>query len=357
MKGKLFLLSVAAGLCFTTLSFGDIIETADGARLVGKITSINEQVVVLETAYAGTIKINQDRVSSITTDEELTVRLESGTVISGVLEQGPDGAITIASSDGRLETSPSGVASAWQPSDQDPRIAAELSAIESQLRKWKYEAGVDLSASYGNTESSNYGVRASATLEGPRDRLRFYTTLNRAEAETSNGVTEKTAEEYIGGVSYTSFFSGNLGWYLREEIEVDEFEQIDFRSTSAGGLTYRFKDQPNIRLEGRAGLSYRHEDYTGDIASEGYPGLEFGVLLYWHPVAWLDWNTDIAYMPAFEDLGIYRISHKTTLDVPLAISDAWKLRLGVTNDYNSDPLPGLKELDTTYFVSLLLNWE
>jgi hypothetical protein len=35
----------------------------------------------------------------------------------------------------------------------------------------------------------------------------------------------------------------------------------------------------------------------------------------------------------------------------------WKLRIGVSNDYNSEPGPGVKGLDTTYFTRLILNWK
>ena len=43
-------------------------------------------------------------------------------------------------------------------------------------------------------------------------------------------------------------------------------------------------------------------------------------------------------------------------EVPL-LSTQWKLRLGVANDYNSQPGRGVKRLDTTYFTRLVLNWK
>jgi len=44
----------------------------------------------------------------------------------------------------------------------------------------------------------------------------------------------------------------------------------------------------------------------------------------------------------------------TALAVPLGNSDIWKLKLGVTNEYNSQPQPGLDRLDNTYYANIVL---
>ena len=44
------------------------------------------------------------------------------------------------------------------------------------------------------------------------------------------------------------------------------------------------------------------------------------------------------------------------LELPTA-NPAWKLRLGVNNDYNSKPGKGVDKMDTGYFTRLVLNWK
>jgi hypothetical protein len=44
------------------------------------------------------------------------------------------------------------------------------------------------------------------------------------------------------------------------------------------------------------------------------------------------------------------------LELPIA-STQWKLRVGVANDYNSQPGRGVDKLDTTYFTRLVLSWK
>src|SRR5690606_40213461 len=72
--------------------------------------------------------------------------------------------------------------------------------------------------------------------------------------------------EIIGGIEYESFFSKKVGWFVRQELEADEFEDIALRSTTGGGLSYRFRNTPDHKLIGRAGLSYIYESY--DTRSE-----------------------------------------------------------------------------------------
>ena len=64
----------------------------------------------------------------------------------------------------------------------------------------------------------------------------------------------------------------------------------------------------------------------------------------------------LSYVPGFQDFGNYHFTHESFYEVPRA-SPAWKLRLGVSNDYNSKPGSGVDKLDTAYFTRLLLNWK
>ncbi len=43
-------------------------------------------------------------------------------------------------------------------------------------------------------------------------------------------------------------------------------------------------------------------------------------------------------------------------EIPTA-NPAWKIRFGVSNDYNSRPGEGFKKLDTSYFTRMVLDWQ
>ena len=65
--------------------------------------------------------------------------------------------------------------------------------------------------------------------------------------------------------------------------------------------------------------------------------------------------THITFVPAFSNFSDFLLTHETAFEIPLAASK-WKLKLGVANNYNSQPPLGFKKLDTTYFTRIALNW-
>ncbi|HYD82447.1 MAG TPA: hypothetical protein VEA63_00310, partial [Opitutus sp.] len=81
----------------------DVIETKNGARIVGEVVKISEGTITMKTDYAGELAIKQGEVTAITTDKEITVRLESGTVLQGTLST-EAGSLKITGGDGQLST-------------------------------------------------------------------------------------------------------------------------------------------------------------------------------------------------------------------------------------------------------------
>lgn len=333
----------------------DTVEITDGSKLVGKITETSGDKLKLETAFAGVLEIPMSKVAGFSTDAPVFVRLESGTTMLGKVSSDGRGNIQVAGADGSLNTTTTKVAAAWPTNAKDPAVAAKEAEVAALQRKWKYEANVDISGKDGNTQSSTMGVGFRATLESSQDVLKVYTSYQRDE---TNNV--KSADEIKGGVEYSSFFYNDLGWYVRTELESDEFENIDLRSTSALGMTYRFSNTDRWKLVGRAGLSYRYESY--DVVVPPAPnsndslGLDFGLNSNLKIAEFARLITDLTYTPSFDDFGDYRFVHDSGLEMPLKVGQ-WVLRLGINNSYNSNPSGGVEELDTTYYTRLILRWE
>jgi hypothetical protein len=332
-----------AGALSVSSVLGDTVETKNGARLVGSVTKIDSGNVYLKTDYAGDVVVKQSEVASITTDAPISVRLESGTVLQGKVSS-QAGALTISGADGQLTTTIDKVAATWAPGAEDPQVAA-------LRRHWSYEAGVDITGKTGNSEQLGTQMSARATLKTPQDTLQFYTAYNR---QVSDGA--KSADQFKAGVDYQNNFSGRKSWYVRDEGGFDRVKDIDLYNVAAFGLGYDFIKEPKHVLTGRTGISYRYEGYgdptTEDVSSAG---LDLGLNHEWELETSRLVNR-IAFVPTFEDLGVFRLTHESFYEIPLA-SPAWKLRLGISHDYNSEPGVGVEKLDTSYFTRLVLTWE
>jgi hypothetical protein len=103
-------------------------------------------------------------------------------------------------------------------------------------------------------------------------------------------------------------------------------------------------------------LSFRYEGYRNPLTEDVKgAGLDLG-LAHDYTMANSRIVNRLSFVPTFEDFGNYRLTHESFYEIPLA-APSWKLRLGVNNDYNSQPGRGIEKLDTSYFTRLVLNWK
>lgn len=338
---------------FLSAAFGiaalsaDVIETKNGARIVGKVTKIDGGNVTVATDFAGDITIKQSEVASIMTEAPVVVRLESGTVIQGTVTTPQANTVKISGADGEVSSPVENVAASWAPGEKDPKVVA----YEASLGRWTYEASVDVTGKTGNSEQLGTSAAVRATHKTDRDTLLFYSAYDR---QVSDG--NKSADQFKAGVDYTNNFAGKMSWYVRDEAGFDRVKDINFYNVAAAGLGYDFIKEPKHLLTGRAGLSHRYEAYENPFIEDlSSMGLDFGLNHEWEFTNSKLVNR-LTYTPSFDDFANYRFTHESYYELPLA-NPAWKLRLGLSNDYNSKPGPGVERLDTSYFTRLVLTWK
>jgi hypothetical protein len=241
------------------------------------------------------------------------------------------------------------VTAVWRPGADSPSVRKLKDAAARSARAWAYEASLAINGRTGGSEKFAGALGFKATLESPQDKLVF--TLQAEKAE-DNGV--ETANRQFAGADYSSFFTPANVWYARTSIEKDDIKALDLRSTTAFGIGRKLIKKDVQDLELRAGLSYLYETYANGTKFDS-PGLD-AALIHSYQFKTGKLNNLLSYTPTFEDFGNYRLHHESTYEMPITAS-LWKLKLGLTNDYTSQPQPGVDRLDTLYFTSLILNWK
>jgi len=336
-------LTVALGVLALRMD-ADVIETRSGAKLVGKVVRVDGAAVTLETEYAGTLTVKQSEVVALTTDAPLNFRLAAGTVLQGTLAPTKEGEVQIRGADGSLTTSVEKIAATWAPGAKDPAVVA----LE---RGWSYEAAADLTGKTGNKEQSGTAVSFRAVLAGAQDNLQFYSAYDRQISDA-----QKSADQFKAGIDYQNNFSGRKSWYVRNEGGFDRIKDINLYNVAAVGAGFDFIKAGKQTLTGRAGVSYRYEGYVNPATEDvNGAGLDLGLNHRLELPRSLLVNR-VSLVPTFEDLGVFRLVHESYYELPLT-HPQWKLRLGVSNDFNSEPGRGVVKLDTSYFTRLVLNWK
>lgn len=326
----------------------DRVELTDGSVVIGKLLSADKGKFKVETAFAGTIEIAQAQIKNFSTDEAVYVGLAAGSSVLGKVEATGSG-IAVAASDGRMSASTAKVAAVWRLGGDSPEMRAAKEAVIKAQRRWAYEASVAIAGRTGVSEKFGANLGFKATLASEHDKLIFALAAEKAE---DNGV--ETANRQFGSVDYSASYSGKNGWYVRSSLEKDSIKLLDLRSTTAFGLSRKLKKTDVQDLELRVGVNYLYETFADNTKFDS-PGLDVG-LLHSYQFKNSKLTNVLTYTPAFEDFNNYRVHHESAYELPLGAS-MWKLKLGVANDYQSLPPAGTERLDTTYFTSLLLNWE
>lgn len=331
-------------------AFADRIELNDGSVVVGRILSAEGGQFKVETKFAGVITVAQDQIRTFATDEAVHVGLKAGTQVLGTVASSAAG-IAVTAADGQMSAAAGNVVALWRPGEDSPELRAAKAGAEKAKKTWAYEAALAINGRTGGSEKFAGAVGFKATLEGSEDKLVFAGAINRAQ---ENG--NETANDWKAGVDYSSFFSGANVWYARTDLTKDRIKSIDLRSNSAFGLGRKLGKTDTRDTEVRLGLGYTYEAYTNGAADFESAGLDVA-LLNEQTIGWAKMANKLTWTPSFEDFANYRLVHESAFDLPIKTGEFWKLRIGVANEYLSEPPRGVEKLDTTYFTALLLNWK
>ena len=336
--------ALAAFLAATLPANADVIETESGSVLHGRVVSSEDGLIKFDTEFAGLLLVKQSQVKSIITDNPVFVELKNGDRVKGWITKGESN-LSVVGDNGTFRADPGAIVSLWREGDKSP---AQRQA-ESLTRRWAYELGVDLNGKRGNSERLFFGVRGRAEMKTVQDRLFFYGSY--AQADDSG---RKTQDEGKFGVDYSNYFVPPWSWYVRQELGFDGTKDLDLRSQTAVGIGRSLLKKANHTLEARVGIAYRFENY-GNGTDFDSAGLEFGVL-HSFSLRFGKMNNSLTVTPSFDNFNNYVLTHESSLEIPVAQSEAWKIRLGVKNDYTSRPPNGLKPHDWSYISQLVFTW-
>ena len=109
-------------------------------------------------------------------------------------------------------------------------------------------------------------------MENNDQRLELAFRYNLSETELSTGRREKTTDESIASANYTSFFTPTVGWFFNQSLERDRFENVELRSLTAAGITWKALAHDRKTLELSTGLANRYESYGFDLNADGLEG-------------------------------------------------------------------------------------
>ncbi len=233
----------------------DTITLKDGSVLKGKIKSVNNDELKLDTEYADDVFIEVEHIANIDTDQHYTVRLHEGEKISGYLTFA-DGKIVmhdtpLKSSDPEAAALPQEIDPAvpqlipvTTPDSADaPREFTfdDVDWIDEKLTYLRYDAelNVGIQVSDGNTDTSDFHFDGRFEPTFGWNTLRFEGNFDKKEADG-----DTTTNRWLFSMEYEREIRRR--WFIgaANSYEADKQRDLDLRIIGAAGVGYRFFDDP-----------------------------------------------------------------------------------------------------------------
>ena len=323
-------------------AFADTVTLTDGTFLRGKIERAAEgQLEMTVPALGGAPqRIPLAKVESFRTEEAVTISM------GGVVQRGLASASAgrVASSGGAETCELNSKFELWR----EPSVRPSDTRGE---RKWTLQADFDLSGRSGVTQGSGFSAGLQAKGLRPADTI---SASIRVVRSTAGALT--SADDLHLNLAYETNPTNVVFWYARTDSGYDNARHVDFFSINATGLGLRLYMDGAGKLDARIGLAHRTERY----ALVGQPNLsapsaDLGLTLT-RELGWAVWDSAVSIVPSFQKTGDYYIRHESTLGL-LRGSGPLSLRLGISNDFRSQPQLGQVKLDTAYFARLTYVWK
>jgi putative salt-induced outer membrane protein YdiY len=225
--------------------------------LTGKLVSVFKGEVRLKHETLGDINFKWDKVSSITTDEDVHVSLKSGDKITGRLAGAQKGRFKI--------TGP-------EVSSEELGLG-EITGInepESDVT-WKGEALFSYVRTAGNRRTSDSAFLFRGVRETGIDSIELKAAYNYGTVED-----ELSKRSSMGLLKYNYKLSRCFYTYLSTGAAMDYFKGLNLRTDIGGGEGWKAYDRKDFSLRFELGISYSNEDYIEPVAPEPDRDVRYG---------------------------------------------------------------------------------
>jgi len=322
---------MAFAICYSGGALADVVMMTNGDKLTCRLDSITARTAILETTYAGTVRLDLNQIQFLQTDEPFAVRLPSGLVegqFSGDENQ------TLRTGQGDRSLVLTDIRSATQSRNQFVQFTAQ----------WGVRLDLALSLADGNTTAEASNMLLEADYDNELNAHALTALIAREEGE---GLVTKDQLDIDYGykrfISERWYGTANVGYFQ------DTLKDIGSRITVGAGAGVQFIDSSLENLASDLSVSVVQEDIDGD--TDVQPAIRLG----------LDYQR-------FLNAKTIEIFHRQTIlqlinsDNSQVFSSSTGLRYAyneridttfrVDLAYESDPPLGNKKTDTTYSLGV-----
>ncbi len=331
--------ALASGMLAGGALAADEIVLKNGSRILGTVTGVRDGVVTVDTEFAGTLKIQQDQVASLTASEPIVLKLADGTVVEEPALRVEDETLLLASGGAPAATYPLQELAVSNPQPWELGMGY----------RWTGLASLALEMQRGNTDTDELDYSLESVWRSLQDR---YTVRLNGENDEANDV--KNAQNWTALGKYDRFIEGPLYWGVNASAEHDKFADLDLRYYVGPYIGRQFHERPLLTLSAEVGGVYVNEDYIV-AEDQDYLGMN------WSVDASSNYISDVSKL-YLKHTGIWNLDQVEDVILNLTLGLSFPLMFSIEGaaeillEYDSGLPPEVEKLDQTYRFRVGYSW-
>ncbi|HEY4542945.1 MAG TPA: DUF481 domain-containing protein [Noviherbaspirillum sp.] len=309
------------------------VTLANGDRVSGQQLRLSGEVLTLDSPLFGEVKIPWKHVLTVSSDDEVRVRLSDGSRAKGRIALDENGQLRIEREGSAAQVVARNQIAALNPPVIDP--------------SYKVAGRVDVGGSFnrGNSRDEQLNLNGQVTARSPADR---YTVDFEANEARSTGLT--TTSNRRLRAQYDAFLNERDYLFANAELARDQVAGLKLRSALGAGLGREFYESELTRLAAQAGLSYVREDHV-TTPDATFPTLSLG-LRYDQKffASRLSYFQHMDLDTSLRDTSDTLLRTRLGLRMPIANGVTVSTQLNI--DYQHRPAAGKRPTDTALIFSV-----
>ncbi|QDU81438.1 hypothetical protein Pla110_31790 [Polystyrenella longa] len=217
-----------------------------------------------------------------------------------------------------------------------------------QMKAWTKRFEIGARFLDGNSEEKT--INSEARFE---NRYSDYTTRIDMGAKWGRARDVQISNQLFANANMDFGEVGSWIFFVTNQNQYDELQDLDYRGTLSAGVGYRFLDDEERRFITRLGPGVTAEEYstpgndrvTADIFAEAE--------LQWPLFDRTHFESKSTIRPSIEDYEVFRFTNDMAVLVQLDEQSSWQFKLGVKQEYNSAPAALKKKSDFTTVFQLV----
>lgn len=338
MKTTLTAVTLATATLPTMLAHADAVRLNNGDTLSGEVIGQSEDAVTLRHPVLGRVTMPMASVESVEIAGEVTADPVTGDRAAAVQD---------AESAGGGEPTPA--ADAMGVADPLPDTDTGLLGT-GLFAGWDSSIEFGFSGTQGN--QNNLALNAAFNSDYQDDNDRWIIDLQYFLSRQNN---VKSQNEFRGEVTKDWLLPDSRWFYFAKgTFEYDEFETWESRAGLFAGVGYEFVKREDFELVGRFGAGVSHE-FGGE--EETQPEALLGAMLVkWKISPGQQLSAQATLFPDLGEPGEYRATGGVEWKIKIEGTDDLSLKLGVQDEYDSDPSGDDVNNDLKYYGAIVYDF-